>query len=122
VTGYWPFGVISLRAGTSRCPSRSNAKPSPEGIDQLIPFVVAKCREVLDAEGVSVLLLDRDELLPYAICQGRCWCFVAFNLNQFASCSAATGSMHGYTVMGLGETAGAILAFRAAYAYEIARP
>src|SRR5262249_34454392 len=29
-------------------------------IDQLIPFVVAKCREVLDAEGVSVLLLDRE--------------------------------------------------------------
>jgi transcriptional regulator with GAF, ATPase, and Fis domain len=29
-------------------------------IDQLIPFVVDKCREVLDAEGVSVLLLDRE--------------------------------------------------------------
>jgi hypothetical protein len=37
-------------------------------IDQLIPFVVAKCREVLDAEGASVLLLDqeRNELyFPY---------------------------------------------------------
>lgn len=29
-------------------------------LDELIPFVVAKCREALDAEGVSVLLLDRE--------------------------------------------------------------
>jgi Nif-specific regulatory protein len=28
-------------------------------LDELIPFIVAKCREALDAEGVSVLLLDR---------------------------------------------------------------
>ncbi len=37
-------------------------------IDQLIPLVVAKCREALDAEGASVLLLDeeRKELyFPY---------------------------------------------------------
>ncbi len=37
-------------------------------IDQLVPFVVAKCREALDAEGASVLLLDheRNELyFPY---------------------------------------------------------
>ena len=36
--------------------------------------------------------------------------FVAFNLNQFARRTAATGSMHTYTVMGLGETAGGISA------------
>src|SRR6185437_6005305 len=38
------------------------------GLDDLIPLVVSKCREVLDAGGVSVLLLDaeRDELyFPY---------------------------------------------------------
>ena len=29
-------------------------------LDELIPFVVAKCREALDAEGASVLLLDRE--------------------------------------------------------------
>jgi transcriptional regulator with GAF, ATPase, and Fis domain len=29
-------------------------------LDQLIPFVVAKCREALRAEGASVLLLDRE--------------------------------------------------------------
>ena len=37
-------------------------------IDQLIPLVVTKCREALDAEGASVLLLDdeRKELyFPY---------------------------------------------------------
>jgi Nif-specific regulatory protein len=37
-------------------------------IDELIPLVVAKCREVLDAEGVAILLLDaeREELyFPY---------------------------------------------------------
>jgi amino acid transporter len=37
--------------------------------------------------------------------------FVALNLNQFARRSAATGSMHAYTVMGLGETAGGISAW-----------
>ncbi len=29
-------------------------------LDELIPFVIAKCREILDAEGVSVLLVDQD--------------------------------------------------------------
>ncbi|MBF6571447.1 MAG: sigma-54-dependent Fis family transcriptional regulator [Candidatus Binataceae bacterium] len=29
-------------------------------LPELIPFVIAKCREALEAEGVSVLLLDRD--------------------------------------------------------------
>jgi amino acid transporter len=43
--------------------------------------------------------------------------FVAFNLNQFASRSAATGSMHRYTVMGLGETAGGISAWCLVWAY-----
>lgn len=37
--------------------------------------------------------------------------FVALNLNQFARRSAATGSMHAYTVMGLGRTAGGISAW-----------
>jgi transcriptional regulator with GAF, ATPase, and Fis domain len=38
------------------------------GLEELIPLVISKCREVLDAAGVSVLLLDeeRDELyFPY---------------------------------------------------------
>jgi signal transduction histidine kinase len=38
-------------------------------LDELIPLVMAKCREVLDAEGAAVLLLDaaRNELyFPYA--------------------------------------------------------
>src|SRR5215472_7064916 len=38
------------------------------GLEELIPLVISKCREVLDAGGVSVLLLDeeRDELyFPY---------------------------------------------------------
>ena len=38
------------------------------GLEELIPLVISKCREVLDADGVSVLLLDeeRDELyFPY---------------------------------------------------------
>ena len=29
-------------------------------LDELIPLVVAKCREVLNAEGISVLLLDQE--------------------------------------------------------------
>lgn len=29
-------------------------------LDELIPFVIAQCRQVLDAEGVSVLVLDED--------------------------------------------------------------
>jgi amino acid transporter len=43
--------------------------------------------------------------------------FVALNLNQFARRSAATGSMHAYTVMGLGETAGGISAWCLVWAY-----
>src|SRR5262249_33221703 len=38
------------------------------GLEELIPLVISKCREVLEAGGVSVLLLDeeRDELyIPY---------------------------------------------------------
>ncbi len=37
-------------------------------LDELIPFVIARCREILNAEGISVLILDpdRDELyFPY---------------------------------------------------------
>ena len=37
-------------------------------LDQLLPLIVTKCREVLDAEGVAVLLLDRergDLYFPY---------------------------------------------------------
>ena len=37
-------------------------------LDELIPFVISKCREVLDSEGISLLLLDstRNELyFPY---------------------------------------------------------
>jgi len=36
--------------------------------DQLIPLIISKCRKVLDAEGVSVLLLDREHgelYMPY---------------------------------------------------------
>src|SRR5882672_10687506 len=29
-------------------------------LEELIPFAVARCREVLDAEGVAVLLYDRE--------------------------------------------------------------
>jgi hypothetical protein len=29
-------------------------------LDNLLPLVMAKCRETLDAEGVSVFLLDRE--------------------------------------------------------------
>jgi amino acid transporter len=43
--------------------------------------------------------------------------FVALNLNQFARRSAATGSMHAYTVMGLGNTAGGISAWCLVWAY-----
>src|ERR1700751_1167102 len=38
------------------------------GLEELIPLVISKCRELLDAGGVSILLLDeeRDELsFPY---------------------------------------------------------
>ena len=38
------------------------------GLEELIPLVISKCREVLEADGVSVQLLDveRDELyFPY---------------------------------------------------------
>ncbi|MGH7907519.1 MAG: APC family permease [Candidatus Binataceae bacterium] len=43
--------------------------------------------------------------------------FVALNLNQFARRSASTGSMHTYTVMGLGEMAGGISAWCLVWAY-----
>ena len=34
-------------------------------LDELIPLVVAKCREVLNAEGISVMLLDREHIELY---------------------------------------------------------
>ena len=37
-------------------------------LDQLLPLITSKCREVLDAEGVAILLLDRergDLYFPY---------------------------------------------------------
>src|SRR6516225_3328131 len=37
-------------------------------LDQLVPLITSKCREVLDAEGVAILLLDRergDLYFPY---------------------------------------------------------
>jgi amino acid transporter len=43
--------------------------------------------------------------------------FVALNLNQFARRTTATGSMHAYTVMGLGQTAGGISAWCLVWAY-----
>jgi amino acid transporter len=43
--------------------------------------------------------------------------FVALNLNQFASRLATTGSMHAYTVLGLGETAGGVSAWCLVWAY-----
>jgi transcriptional regulator with GAF, ATPase, and Fis domain len=45
-----------------------NAFAARLGLDELIPYVIARCREALDAEGVSLLLLDqeRNELyFPY---------------------------------------------------------
>ena len=41
-------------------------------LDELIPLVIDKCRDVLDAEGGSVLLLDeaRGELfIPYVVAE-----------------------------------------------------
>jgi amino acid transporter len=43
--------------------------------------------------------------------------FVTLNLNQFARRSAATGSMHAYTVMGLGAAAGGISGWCLVWAY-----
>ncbi len=43
--------------------------------------------------------------------------FVTFNLNQFARRSAATGSMHTYTVMGLGATTGGVSGWCLVWAY-----
>ena len=43
--------------------------------------------------------------------------FVTLNLNQFARRSAATGSMHAYTVMGLGAMAGGISGWCLVWAY-----
>lgn len=45
-----------------------NAFTARLGLEELLPLVIAKCREVLDADGVSVMLLDeaRNELyFPY---------------------------------------------------------
>jgi hypothetical protein len=39
-------------------------------IDQLLPLVIGKCREALDAEGVSVLLLDSAEALRRCLREG----------------------------------------------------
>src|SRR5580700_8000183 len=43
--------------------------------------------------------------------------FVALNLNQFAKRSTAAGSMYGYTVMGLGTTAGNLSGWCLVWAY-----
>jgi amino acid transporter len=43
--------------------------------------------------------------------------FVALNLNQFAKRSSSAGSMYGYTVMGLGTTAGNISGWCLIWAY-----
>src|SRR5260370_5706160 len=43
--------------------------------------------------------------------------FVTLNLTQFARRSAATGSMHAYTVMGLGATTGGISGWCLVWAY-----
>src|SRR5580658_5818065 len=43
--------------------------------------------------------------------------FVALNLNQFAKRSTSAGSMYGYTVMGLGTTAGNISGWCLIWAY-----
>ena len=43
--------------------------------------------------------------------------FVALNLNQFARRSSAAGSMYGYTVMGLGTTAGNLSGWCLIWAY-----
>src|SRR5438034_5065410 len=43
-------------------------------LDELIPLIVAKCREVLEAEGVAVLLLDREHnelYFPYVAEEDR---------------------------------------------------
>lgn len=40
-------------------------------LDNLLPLVMAKCRETLDAEGVSVLLLDRERNELYFPCQSE---------------------------------------------------
>src|SRR6266481_9324251 len=43
--------------------------------------------------------------------------FVALNLNQFAKRSTSAGSMYGYTVMGLGTTAGNLSGWCLIWAY-----
>jgi GAF domain-containing protein len=43
-------------------------------LDDLVPYVIARCREVLDAEGASVLLLDRERgelYFPYVAAAPR---------------------------------------------------
>ncbi len=60
--------MVSARATVAQLYDLGCAFAARLEMDQLIPFVVAKCREVLDAEGASVLLLDqeRNELyFPY---------------------------------------------------------
>ena len=64
-------------ASTDRSPLRlayevGRAFAEQSQLDALIPFAIARCREVLDAEGVAVLLYDRatDELFfPYVSAQ-----------------------------------------------------
>src|ERR1700741_2028051 len=60
--------MVSARATVAQLYNLGCAFAARLEMDQLIPFVVAKCREVLEAEGASVLLLDqeRNELyFPY---------------------------------------------------------
>jgi GAF domain-containing protein len=60
--------MVSARATAAQLYDLGCAFAARLEMDQLIPFVVVKCREVLDAEGASVLLLDqeRNELyFPY---------------------------------------------------------
>jgi Nif-specific regulatory protein len=52
--------MVSARAMVAQLYDLGCAFAARVEIDQLIPFVVAKCREVLDAEGASVLLLDQE--------------------------------------------------------------
>ena len=51
--------MVSARATVGQLYDLGCAFAARLEIDQLIPFVVANCREVLEAEGASVLLLDQ---------------------------------------------------------------
>ena len=78
------FGIIDEAA--QRCQNTPSMEPASRGpqtgvlydlacefaaqleLDQLVPLIVNKCREVLDVEGVSVFLLDRERgelYVPY---------------------------------------------------------